>query len=363
MASRILFVSHTAGCTGPTNSLLLLIRYLRREYDVGVLLPGSGSFSEALAQEGVPYYSFPVLDKWAIPHIARIVRREKYDLVYANNTHGSSRNAFLSARLADVPFVCHVRGMAWAAPMRRLGYLRFARAVIAVSEAAAASVRRFVRPDRLHVVYNGVQLAQDDAPPQANGFRKELGIPPEVNLLVSIAHLTPRKAQEYAVAAMREVVDAVPAHLCLVGEVDRDPTYVQHLRQSIAEAGLESSVTIAGFRPDVSRILASADALVHTALRDPHPRAVLEAMAAAKPVTAFAVDGVAETVLNGKTGFLVPPGDTRALAASLIKLSRDRSLAVSLGREGKRLVAARFSDVGTAARVGRILRPITATAS
>ena len=63
----------------------------------------------------IRYVNVPRLDKWALADAVRIMRRERVRLVYANNTHGSSRIAFLAAKCCRLPFICHVRGMKWDA--------------------------------------------------------------------------------------------------------------------------------------------------------------------------------------------------------------------------------------------------------
>ena len=110
---RILFFSHTADWVGTTNSLLLSLKYLRHRYDVAVLLPGKGLFSDALADEGIPFFSIPDATRGSILSISRLIRRERADVVYGNNRSGRSRNVFIAAKLAGKPFVCHVREMGW----------------------------------------------------------------------------------------------------------------------------------------------------------------------------------------------------------------------------------------------------------
>src|SRR5690606_11969512 len=123
------------------------------------------------------------------------------------------------------------------------------------------------------------------------------GLDEDAVIILSASHITPRKGQDYAITAMRELLRTAPqAHLCLVGGLDRDPAYVDHLRNMIDEMGIGSNVHILGFRSDIQRLLRGADVFLHTALSDPHPRAVLEAMSAELPVVAFATDGVIETV-------------------------------------------------------------------
>ena len=358
MTPRILFVSHTADSIGPTNSLMVLLRHLRECYRVAVLLPGSGQFSEALTREEVPIISVPSLTKWSIPGIFRLIRRGRIDVVYGNNTSGCSRNALLAARIARVPTICHVRGMGWGKSWRDLGFLKLADATIAVSEACAASIARFVPRGRLHVVHNGVELSS--LGPQRSSARArvlaETGLSPDSLIVTSVSHIARRKGQEYAISAMSKIVREAPwIHLLLVGSLDRDVAYVDRIRAMIREARLGDNVSIMGFRSDAEQLMQGSDLFFHTAIRDPHPRAVLEAMVAGLPVVAFSVDGIAETVKTGETGYLVQKGDVTSLANSVLRLAADTSLRTQLGHNARAHVKEHFSAESTARQIADII--------
>jgi glycosyltransferase involved in cell wall biosynthesis len=353
---RVLFVSHTARWAGPTNSLLLLLRDLRGRFDNHVLLPGEGAFTHVLRNEGVPFSSFATLSKGAIPRIVRLIRAQRIDLVYGNNTGGACRNALIAAKLARVPFICHIREMGRNGK-GRFSFLRFADATVAVSAACAASVPDF-RGRTRYVVHNGIEAASPgmDRLAARSHMDATTGTAANVPVIVTVSHLSARKGQAYAVRALARLVgDGIDAQLLLVGSPEFDPPYVEQLRALIRELALESRVTFTGFRRDVGHLLAGADLFIHTAIRDPHPRAVLEAMAAGLPVVAFAADGVAETVVPGETGELVAVGDVDGLAAATAGILRDPELTAELGRAGRERVERDFSAERTATDVGRII--------
>jgi len=359
---RILLFSSTAETVGPTNSLLLTLRHLTRQgCDVLVLLPNGGPFCERLREEGFPYIGLPSLTKRHLPKMVQLVQREQIDLVYANNTRGSSRLAFVAASLACVPFVCHVRSMEWDKSWMDLGYLKFADAVIAVSEACAAAVERFVASGQLHVVYNGVPISRMPSfdPEVRLQARSTIGIPDSATLLLSLSHVCERKGQTYAVEAMQRLMERVPsAHLCVAGNLKRDPAYVDRLRADVLERGVEDRVHLLGFRSDVKELFGAADMYVHTALADPHPRAVVEAMAAGLPVVAFGVDGVAETVVDHETGRLVPARDAAALAEALGDVCTSPDMGEAYGRAGRARVEAVFSDRATVTGIQSVIEGV-----
>lgn len=355
---RILFVQYTSEWTGPSKSVFLLARSLRPEHEPVVVLPGTGPLVEALEREGIRHISFPAITKWQLGGLTRLVRREGFDVVYANNTSSASRIGFLAAKLAGAGFVCHVRGMGWDRSWRDLGYLKGADAVIAVSRACGDSVRRFVRRGRLHVVYNGVPVAELDPGQETDRSyaRSQLRLPENARVVVSVAHVCERKGQLHAIEAMARVLPRLPgAHLCLVGSLDREPGYVEDVQRRIRETGLEDRIHLFGFRRDATRILRGADLFLHTAVADPHPRAVVEAMAAALPVVAYSVDGVSETLVDGETGRLVPVGDYAALGDAVRVLIEMPELAARFGAAGRRRVEARFTEEAAAEGVRRVL--------
>lgn len=328
---------------------------------MSVLMPGEGPFSEALQREGIRHFCFPAITKRQTFDVFRLVRSERIDLVYANNTHSSSRIAFIAARAARARFVCHVRGMAWRRTWRELGHLRLADGVIAVSRACAESVRRFVSDERLHVVHNGVSITDAEGWSEAcsRAVRAELGVPASALMLVSVSHLSRRKGQLRAVEMMHAVRDRIPsAQLYLVGRTDRDPEYTSAVREAIKCYDLEGRVHILGYREDVSRLLSAADLFVHTAVADPHPRAVIEAMAAELPVVAYSVDGVAETVEDGVTGILVSDSKATAFADAVAVLASSPGARRSMGVAGRARVQQHFTDKATADRIEQIIADV-----
>lgn len=359
MRPRVLFVSYTGGWSGPTNSLLHLLRYLDGRYQVGVAVPRQGRLTRELEQQGVPFYEFGSLTKSAIPGLWRLIRREGFDLVYGNNPGSGSKNALIAAKLARVPFICHVRGMGQQRGWRHLAFLRFSDTNIAVSHACADAVTKYAGGRRPTVIHNGIALDGRWAVERSvarSQLLEATGFPAESRIIVGLAHICRRKAQGHAVEGLARAAERCPsARLALIGALENEPDYVDELRGTIHRLGLEERVSLLGRRWDIEPLLVGADVFVHTALADPHPRAVLEAMAARLPVVAFSVDGVAETVLDSRTGYLVPARDVELLGDALARVLGDAGLGRRLGCEGYRRVTELFSAETTARRVGEVI--------
>ena len=356
-SARILFVNHTAEIGGPSHSLLMLVRHLRDRYHCAVLLPEEGALCELLAEESIGHFIIPTLRAKTVHKILQLLHREGFDLVYGNSPSRCSRNALLAAKLARKPFIWHFRSAKWHWTRRQAFFLRFADELLAVSESCAESLKRFY-PRDIHVVHNGVELSSFNGDPSVarRHLTEQLGLSPEAKYLISVSFLVPRKGHDQAVALMAKIIRDMPnVHLVVAGVLDRDRSYTNEIRTRIQRQGLEDHIHLLGLRTDIPRLLRAADAFLHTAKQDPHPRAVIEAMAAGLPVVAFAVDGVAETVVDGETGYLFSKGDVTSMAGAVRSLLKAPAQAAEMGQRGRERVRSHFTAARTASQVAQII--------
>ncbi len=180
------------------------------------------------------------------------------------------------------------------------------------------------------VIDNGTDLGPVDArtPEQA---RAGLGLA-EGPTVVCVGRLTRQKGQDLLLQAWPAVRDAVPgARLLLVGSGPDEAA----LR---ADAGAD--VVFTGHRNDVGALLCAADVVVVPSRWEGAPLVTLEAMAAARPVVGFDVDGVAHAL--GGTGIVVPPGAVPALSAGLVRLLTDPAYARGAGNAARQRVQQNF---------------------
>ena len=357
-SARILFVNHTAEIGGPSHSLLMLVRHLRDRYDISVLLPEDGALCELLSQDGVDYFIIPSLRAKTVYRIFQLLRREGFDLVYGNSPSGCSRNAMLAAKLARIPFIWHFRSMKWNLTWRQAFFLRWADAVVTVSKASAEPLKRFYPPTSISVVHNGVELSSFDGDRSAarRYLAEQLDLSPNAQYVVGVASLSPRKGHDLAVAIVAQLIGEIPdAHLLVAGMLDRDLGHTNKIQMIIRRHGLGDRIHLLGLRTDVPRLLRGSDVFLHTAKKDPHPRAVIEAMAAGLPVVAFAVDGVTETVVDGDTGYLFSVGDVTGMAGAVRSLLKAPAQAAEMGKRGREYVRSHFTASRTAAQVAQVI--------
>ncbi|MEW6126328.1 MAG: glycosyltransferase [Acidobacteriota bacterium] len=188
-----------------------------------------------------------------------------------------------------------------------------------------------IHPRKLEIVRAGVDPAiYAEEKKQA---RQALGLNADAKIIAIIARLFPEKNHLLLLAAFAEVVRRLSnAQLLIVG----DGTEQKIIEEKINELHLTASVQMLGVRRDVPRILAAADVFALSSDREGLPIAVLEAMAAGKPVVATAVGDLPMVVKDGETGRLVPPKNSQAFADALCEILSDSDLASKMGANARR---------------------------
>ncbi len=162
-------------------------------------------------------------------------------------------------------------------------------------------------------------------------------------MILSVARLVADKDHATLLTAFRRLTQEDDrVRLWIAGDGPLGPT----LAAQAQRLGVEERVAFLGFRRDVPRLLAAADLLVITSLREGLPNAALEAMAARRPVVATAVCGNPELIRDGETGLLVPPSAPDALAAALSALIADPVRRRQMGERGRRRVEQWFEASG-----------------
>jgi glycosyltransferase involved in cell wall biosynthesis len=205
-----------------------------------------------------------------------------------------------------------------------------ANAVMVNSRAVAEDVRRTERfvEGKMFLAYNGMETPAEGREDAPKALPADLGLDETALPVTYVANIREDKAHRCLVEAARVVVSAVPAvRFLLVGREDREAAAV---RARIGELALEGHVLLTGPRGDVPAILRASRLVAHPGEQEGLSNAILEAMAEGVPVVASRAGGNPETVVDGKTGLLVPPGDPGALASAILELLHDTERAEAM---------------------------------
>lgn len=294
----------------------------------------------------------PAADGAALVELVRLMRRIRPHVVH---THTAKAGVLgrVAARLARVPVVVHTYHghvfEGYFGSRRARLFLSVERAVARRTDcllAVSGAVRRDLlalgvgQPEQFRVVPLGLDLDRFVASDTwRGGLRAELGLPPEAPLVGIIARLVHIKAHEVFLRAAARVAREVPgSRFVLVGDGERRA----ELETLAMEHGLAGRAHFLGWRRDLERVYADLDVVVLTSRNEGLPVAVIEAMAAGRPVVATRVGGVADVVEDGVTGHLASSGDAEAVAAAVVDLLLDPKRSQTMGQAGRERVVQRF---------------------
>jgi colanic acid/amylovoran biosynthesis glycosyltransferase len=215
-----------------------------------------------------------------------------------------------------------------------------ARVIVAETDYAARFLRdQFShRPDRVHRIYNGLDLAE---------FRQAdfSSTPP---LVVAVGRLIPKKGFGNLIRACALLTERGKLFRC---EIIGEGPLKDELRRQIDELRLQNNVELPGAKPQTQlrRRLAAANVFVLPSVIDPDggmdnlPTVIMEAMATGLPVVSTNIGGIPEMVVENETGFLVQPGNAVAMADAIETVINDCSLAARLGYSGHERARRLFS--------------------
>lgn len=236
-------------------------------------------------------------------------------------------------RIATIPSAAYGPDAGSEGPVRRIRLaLASATRVCALSDTAANDAARYFGIDRPEVIYNGYPLAADSTAPVPQR-------PPGSFLIVAAGRLSAEKGHRQLLAALPGVISRHPEVRCWVaGEGPLEGS----LRGQIRDLGLDGKAELVGYQANVPGLLRQADLVVFPSLREGFGNALLEGLAAGRPVVASDLPVVRHDVLrDGPGAWLVPAGNTEALGHAIATLAADERLRRRLGRQA-RAVARRF---------------------
>ncbi len=270
-----------------------------------------------------------------ISRFARWCRQQRIAVVQATEIY-SNIFALPGAALAGVPArIGSRRGLnsdrtRGQVTLQRLAY-GCATAIVANSQASARQLQLEGVPVRkISVIQNGLDVARYVARPARPSLRK----------VTVVANLRTLKGHDVLVEASADVLRRFPdARFEFIGEGPERGA----LEARATALGVTHAITFAGRSDDVPARLAASDIFVLPSRSESFPNAILEAMAAGLPIVASGVGGILELVENGRTGFLVPPGEATPLAERVMHLMANPDEGAAMGAAARAEALARFS--------------------
>lgn len=309
-----------------------------------------GALAPEVEKHGVRVRAFGFsggLTAEAVYALVSALRRERFDIVHSHGVYPTIWGE-IAAYLAGVRVrIDHVQNLCYGLPLGkrlRLKALSYgASKIIAVSEAVKRSLVEAIRidPAKIELIYNSAPDMRAHDAQARQRMRTALGV--EGSFVIgSIGRLVEIKGHAVLIAAVRECVDRGVDVRCLIAG---DGPVRQRLAEKSAELGVAGRIRLLGMRDDIALLLSAMDALVQPSMvREGLPLVLAEGASAGLPLVATSVGGNAEIVIDGESGFIVPPQDPAAIAEKIMFLARRGDEAERMGRAARRVWQEKFSQ-------------------
>jgi glycosyltransferase involved in cell wall biosynthesis len=301
-------------------------------------------------------------------HLLSILRREKPDIV-----HFLLPAAYLLgapvAIIARVPtrvmsrqsLNLYQRGSPWARTAERFLHRRM-HAILAVSLRVLNQLRdnEGAPPDRLGLIYNGIEAEEFSNTSPKEAARLELGLFDATFVMVIVANLIPYKGHGDLLQALVIAQPALPEGWCLL-IVGRDDGIGAQLRDQSQQLSIDKNVQFLGQRKDIATILSAGDVGILCSHQEGFSIAVLEGMASGLAMIVTDVGGNSEAVIDGESGLVVPPRHPTSLAHAIQCLARDPELRNRFARAARERVQQKFSMETCVQRHEKVYRAMIAS--
>jgi glycosyltransferase involved in cell wall biosynthesis len=290
-----------------------------------------------------------------ISALRKLFNKHEVDLLHSNNA--GAEPAPIAARLSKVPRILatwhvdpsydleNVRS-SWNYRLLEMASMRALDHSIAVSKATATAwvsrcgFSKRKADESITVVHNGVDVRKLERELSIAGAKAKQGWDGRL-IIGSVGRLEAAKGYEYLLRALPEIFQK---HSEVTVKIAGSGELLEPLQNLANRLGLGNRVVFLGFTTQVKEFLESIDIYVQPSLCEALPMAILEASAVGVPVVASSAGGVAECVIDGETGFVVPSRNPDALRDALTTLIWDEALRVRMASAGRQLVRDAFRN-------------------
>jgi glycosyltransferase involved in cell wall biosynthesis len=240
--------------------------------------------------------------------------------------------------------------------LSRKKYIWSADKIISVSDAIKKILVFDGLPEqRISTVYSGIDTESFSPGDDGRSIHEELKIASDTVIVGMIAALVTHKDPFTFFRAAELLAQSLPETMFLLVGAGH---LREELQKALAHSPIRDRFVMTGFRRDVARLLAAMDIFCMSSREEGLCTSILDAMAMAKPVVATRAGGIPEAVSDGETGYIVPVGDSGAMAEKTRALVSDIELRKTMGIAGRKRVCERFDIRDTIRKTAEIYREL-----
>lgn len=282
----------------------------------------------------------------ALKQLKKIIEEEKYDIIHCHTPMGGvvGRLAARKARKKGTKVIYTAHGFHFFKgaplfnwifyyPIERI-CARLTDVLITINKEDYGLAQRFKVKSVKYIPGVGVDTQKlKNASVNINQKRKELEIPEDAVLILSVGELNKNKNHKVVIKALSKINNPNICY-CICGHGNLKTELI-----SLAEIlGIKNTVKFLGYRNDMDEIYKAADIFIIPSKREGLPRSLMEAMAAGLPVICSDIRGNTELIIGGKGGYLCSPNDINGFSNAIEKLVNDKELRINMGNFNKAAV-------------------------
>ena len=353
---RILHLISSVGLFGAERVAIELSKSLKRTYHCEPILgvirniynPHEEILEEAKSND-ILYTVFSCrnqLDLKLAFSIREFIKKNRVDIIHC---HGYKSNFYgLLASKGQVPSVTTNHN--WLTAHWKLKtyclldslWIRFFDRIVAVSNEVKRDMLRYKIPEKkIRVIDNGIAIERFEKLVETKNMKNQLGFEEKIRIIGTIGNLGTEKGHIYLLEAAKQILDVVKdLKFLIIG----DGRLRKPLEEKSEELGIKKHVIFTGQRKDIPELLMAMDIFVLPSIKEGLPIALLEAMAAKRPVIATRVGAIPKVIENRDIGVLVEPKDIKGLRDAIMNLLNDPGRMNLLARKGFDRVCMDFSS-------------------
>jgi len=358
MKLRLMQITHDLAIGGLQQVIVNLCRFINKEkFDVSVLcLRELGSYTKEVENMGIKVILLPQAEKgtdyFSFLKIAKILKREKTDIIHTHNTQPFVEGSLGSLLAPNVKVIVHTDHARVFPDKKRYMFSEwlmshFAWRVVGVSDHTSQNLIKYekISPRKIITIPNGIDGSKFDIKIDKEKKKKELGLigfDPIIGLGVRLAE---QKGITYLLKAMPRVIEYFPnIALVIAGEGPLE----SDLQNEAKTLGIRKNVHFVGPRLDMPELLKLFDIYILPSLWEGMPMVLLEAMAASCPILSTHVGGIPSVIRDGENGLLAKPKDSNQTSNQIIKILTNKHLSDKYSKQARQDFMSQFTAAGMA---------------